>query len=128
MKKYKAAVLSVNPSQIDYVYTADQLREIESVTDFLPGVYGVKDVEDGKLKEAEVIFSTWGMACLTDSQLDRMPSLKAVFYAAGATDYFARPLFARGIDSRGGVLRRADHTRPQGIFPCVPHVEIPGIL
>ena len=86
MKKYKAAVLSVNPSQIDYVYTADQLREIESVTDFLPGVYGVKDVEDGKLKEAEVIFSTWGMACLTDSQLDRMPSLKAVFYAAGATD------------------------------------------
>lgn len=97
MKKYKAAVLSVNPSQIDYVYTADQLREIESVTDFLPGVYGVKDVEDGKLKEAEVIFSTWGMACLTDSQLDRMPSLKAVFYAAGATDYFARPLFARGI-------------------------------
>jgi len=35
--------------------------------------------------------------CFTDEQLDRMPNLKAVFYGAGATDYFARPLLARGI-------------------------------
>ena len=49
------------------------------------------------LKDVEVIFSTWGMMCFTDEQLDRMPNLKAVFYGAGATDYFARPLLARGI-------------------------------
>jgi phosphoglycerate dehydrogenase-like enzyme len=37
------------------------------------------------------------MMNFTPEQLDRMPKLKAVFYAAGATDYFARPLLQRGI-------------------------------
>nr|WP_318383617.1 hydroxyacid dehydrogenase [uncultured Enterobacter sp.] len=49
------------------------------------------------LTQVEVIFSTWGMLTLTDAELDRLPNLKAVFYAAGATEYFAAPLLARGI-------------------------------
>ena len=97
MKKYKSAILSANPAQIDYVYTPAQIQEIASITDFLPGIYRQEDVESGKLADVEVLFSTWGMVKLDDALLDRMPALKAVFYAAGATDYFARPLFARGI-------------------------------
>lgn len=97
MKKYKSAILSANPSQIDYVYTPAQIQEIASITDFLPGIYSAEDVESGKLADVEVLFSTWGMVQLDDALLERMPALKAVFYAAGATDYFARPLFARGI-------------------------------
>ncbi|WP_309719876.1 hydroxyacid dehydrogenase, partial [Armatimonas sp.] len=50
-----------------------------------------------ELAETEVIFSTWGMPCLTEAQLDALPKLRAVFYAAGSVQGFARPLLERGI-------------------------------
>ncbi len=49
------------------------------------------------LSEVEAIFGTWGMYSLSDEQLAKMPKLKAVFYAAGATDSFAAPLLTRNI-------------------------------
>ncbi len=50
-----------------------------------------------ELAETEAIFSTWGMPCLTEAQLDALPKLRAVFYAAGSVQGFARPLLERGI-------------------------------
>jgi phosphoglycerate dehydrogenase-like enzyme len=50
-----------------------------------------------ELTETEAIFSTWGMPCLTEAQLDALPKLRAVFYAAGSVQGFARPLLERGI-------------------------------
>ncbi|MBT5876206.1 MAG: hydroxyacid dehydrogenase, partial [Candidatus Latescibacteria bacterium] len=47
--------------------------------------------------DLEVIFSTWGMFPLTGDQLDSLPNLKAVFYAAGTVQQFARPFLERGI-------------------------------
>jgi phosphoglycerate dehydrogenase-like enzyme len=49
------------------------------------------------LKEVDVVFSTWGFPKLNDHQLDMMPKLKAVFYAAGATSSFREPLQKRNI-------------------------------
>lgn len=49
------------------------------------------------LRELEVIFSTWGMPALTHAQLDQLPNLKAVFYAAGSVQAFAAPLLEREI-------------------------------
>ncbi len=51
----------------------------------------------GALSQVEVIFSTWGMPRLSAAQLDRLPTLRAVFYAAGSVQGFARPLLERGI-------------------------------
>ena len=69
------------------------------------------------LGDLEVIFATWGLMRLTDEQLDRLPSLRALFYTAGTVRYFARPLLERGIvvtsgaaaecGSGGGVYCRA---------------------
>lgn len=50
-----------------------------------------------ELAQTEVIFSTWGMPCLTEAQLAALPKLRAVFYAAGSVQGFARPLLERGI-------------------------------
>ena len=99
MKRCQAALITNNPaqSQIPYVYSEKQIQEIASVTNLHPGIAGPDDIASGALREVEVLFSTWGMPVLSDAQLDLMPSLKAVFYSAGATDSFARPLFARGI-------------------------------
>lgn len=50
------------------------------------------------LERTEIILSTWGMPVLDAVLLDSMPSLRAVFYAAGSVKAFATPeAFRRGI-------------------------------
>ena len=50
-----------------------------------------------ELARVQVIFSTWGMPALSAEQLSAMPNLRAVFYAAGSVQGFARPFLAREI-------------------------------
>lgn len=97
MKKLKAVFVCAKKETVDYVYSEAQQKQIAEVTDLMPEIVNAGNFDSVDLKNVEVIFSTWGMMCFTDEQLDRMPNLKAVFYGAGATDYFARPLLARGI-------------------------------
>lgn len=97
MKKLKAVFVCAKKETVDYVYSESQRKQIAEVTDLMPEIVNAGNFDSVDLKDVEVIFSTWGMMCFTDEQLDRMPNLKAVFYGAGATDYFARPLLARGI-------------------------------
>ncbi len=97
MKKLKAVFVCAKKETVDYVYSEAQQKQIAEVTDLMPEIVNAGNFDSVDLKDVEVIFSTWGMMCFTDEQLDRMPNLKAVFYGAGATDYFARPLLARGI-------------------------------
>jgi phosphoglycerate dehydrogenase-like enzyme len=54
-------------------------------------------LQDPHAKEVELLFSTWGMPELSAEDLGELPSLRAVFYAAGSVRYFARPFLARGI-------------------------------
>ena len=97
MQKMKAVFVCAKKETVDYVYSEAQRKQIAEVTDLMPEIVNAGNFDSVDLKDVEVIFSTWGMMCFTDEQLDRMPNLKAVFYGAGATDYFARPLLARGI-------------------------------
>ena len=49
-------------------------------------------------KDTEYIFSTWGMSELTADEIKTcLPNLKAVFYAAGTVQYFARPFLDCGV-------------------------------
>lgn len=51
-----------------------------------------------KIDEVEAIFGTWEMPALSEGLLTRMPSLKAVFYAAGSVRPFVTEAsWARGI-------------------------------
>ncbi len=97
MEKLKAVFVCAKKETVDYVYSESQQKQIAEVTDLMPEIVNAGNFDSVDLKDVEVIFSTWGMMCFTGEQLDRMPNLKAVFYGAGATDYFARPLLARGI-------------------------------
>lgn len=45
----------------------------------------------------DVIFSTWGMPQLSSKELEDLPNLRAVFYAAGSVKHFAHPFLERGI-------------------------------
>ena len=48
-------------------------------------------------RSVEVIFSTWGMPTLNATQLAQLPSLKAVFYAAGSVKFFAEPFLRKQV-------------------------------
>lgn len=51
-----------------------------------------------QLSKANYLFSTWGMPALTEEQIQTyLPNLKAVFYAAGSVQQFARPFLSCGV-------------------------------
>ena len=48
--------------------------------------------------DTEYIFSTWGMPNFTEREIAALfPSLKAIFYAAGSVQYFAKPFLNSGV-------------------------------
>lgn len=50
------------------------------------------------LSQLEIIFSTWGMPAFTREEIrEYLPRLKAVFYAAGSVQYFAKPFMEEGV-------------------------------
>ena len=114
MKKSKAAIMAdnvgfYNGDIVDYVYGTQRIESIRALTDLYPVriTSGNIDTESVKLADLEVIFSCWGMLKMTPSQLDRLPNLKAVFYAGGSVNGFAAPLLERGMIVCSGVEANA---------------------
>ena len=99
MNKIKAAFFSNDSENIKYVFTRGRKEIIENLTDLHTEVINDENFNDNLdfLTKVEVVFSTWGMLNLSEEKLNKMPNLKAVFYAAGATDSFVRPLLDRDI-------------------------------
>lgn len=88
-----------DPARIQRVFASGRREAVEALGEVLPGVVESHELDSrlAELEDVEALFSTWGMPALTPAQLDRMPKLRAVFYAAGAVNHFARPLLERGI-------------------------------
>lgn len=56
------------------------------------------DILSGTACDAEAIFSSWGMPELSADEIAaHLPRLRALFYAAGSVQAFARPFLERGI-------------------------------
>jgi phosphoglycerate dehydrogenase-like enzyme len=94
----KAAFLAPADT-IERVYGAEGRQRIAAMTNLLPEPVSGSSLDERleTLAEVEALFSTWGMPRLRSDQLDRMPRLRAVFYAAGSCQGFGRPLLERGI-------------------------------
>ena len=85
--------------QIGRVYAQGRRERVAAVSNLSPHVVNQENFEQHapQLAELEAIFSTWGMPAFSDDQIARLPNLKAVFYAAGSVQNFARPFLERGI-------------------------------
>lgn len=95
----KAAFIGI-PQFLPSAYPPALQRELaeraDLDTDFIPGDNWASRAET--LREAEVLFATWGMPQLTPAFLDAAPRLRAVFYAAGSVKCFATAeAYERGI-------------------------------
>ena len=93
-----AIYLSDKPDNIIRVYTEETQARIASEYTVRDGIYRSADLSTTDLRDTEVIFSTWGMPALSDEEISTyFPRLRAVFYAAGSVQAFARPFIERGI-------------------------------
>lgn len=95
----KNAAFFGDPVWIDRVYSPQTKERLHAQCRIIEPVIDLKnfDVHAGLVQEVEVIFSTWGMPRLEEHHLDRMPALRAVFFAAGSVRHFAEPLLKRNI-------------------------------
>ena len=86
-------------NRIARVYAQGRREEVAAQTNLYAPVVAGADFQQHEphLRHVEVIFTTWGMPNLQVAQIERMPNLKAVFYAAGSVQNFARPFLERGI-------------------------------
>jgi phosphoglycerate dehydrogenase-like enzyme len=83
-------------------YSEETKALLAEELELLPDYYTEDVLRDGRphpeLAEVTCAFSTWGITALTESELaSLLPALKAVFYAAGTVQAFARPFLARDI-------------------------------
>ncbi len=105
MSKIKAAFFNSNakvddgPSMVDYVYAHGRKAQVAQMTSLYPHVINASNWDEhrDRLQDTEVIFSTWGMPPLEREQLDRLPRLRALFYAAGSVKQIAGPFLERDI-------------------------------
>ncbi len=95
----KKAAFFGESQQIAHVYDRGREDKVRLLTNLYPHVVTLESFAEHapQLHDLQVIFSTWGMPRLTEEHLSQLPALKAVFYAAGSVQGFARPLLDRGI-------------------------------
>lgn len=97
----KSIFLCNDPGRLRQVY-ADDLRErLKTEAGLISDrCFTAIDIQNSPedFRDVTAVFSTWGMPSFTVDQLgEAFPALRAVFYAAGSVQHFARPFLARGV-------------------------------
>ena len=95
----KAAFIGTD--KIRDVYPAHLIDRLAGELDFpVPEILNLSNLDTYRRETAEVeyLFSTWGMIALTEEQIRTyFPKVRALFYAAGTVQAFARPFLNCGI-------------------------------
>ncbi|MBQ9086701.1 MAG: hydroxyacid dehydrogenase [Clostridia bacterium] len=96
----KAIFLSEKKEKIFQVYAPETVQTLQRLLDVEKHGYTKADIlrEPSACSHTEIIFSTWGMPSFSEEEIRTyFPSLKAIFYAAGSVQKFARPFLACGV-------------------------------
>ena len=82
------------------VYPPQRLEELAKEAGLEPRTVTKEEIlaAPEKTADTEYIFATWGMSKFTEEEIRRcFPSLKAIFYAAGTVQAFAREFLSCGV-------------------------------
>ncbi len=95
----KGIFLAANEEIVRRVYADRQTARLRALVELDETVYpSVKAAAAAGAGDADFIFSTWSMLCVSEEEIrECFPSLKAVFYAAGSVQVFARPFLKSGV-------------------------------
>lgn len=97
----KIALLSDEKGNLARVFPPEILQKLRARGELIDAVVSRHELERHRdaFKDCEAVFSTWGMSPLTTEQIKTyLPRLRAVFYAAGTVQYFARPFLESGVE------------------------------
>ena len=100
MKPKAVLITMAGIGGIDRVYSRESRAGLEDTLEFTEPIFKQDDLffQVNERKDVNYFFSTWGMPALTKEQISGFfPNLKAVFYAAGSVQHFARPFLEKGI-------------------------------
>ena len=100
MKTKAAFINKYEENKIFEAFDKDSCKTLYKTLEFPDKLLTPKDFNSYRdyLSSTEYLFSTWGMPALTENEIkEYFPSLKAVFYAAGSVQEFARPFLNCGI-------------------------------
>ena len=125
------SILIGDPAMCKHAFPASVRAQLGAWTQ-LPDVPVTREeilAQPDLYRDTELIFSTWDMPHFTREELQEcFPALRAVFYAAGSVQHFAREFLAAGAHvffRLGGkrhsccrVCRSADSACKQGISLC----------
>ncbi|WP_028552730.1 hydroxyacid dehydrogenase [Paenibacillus sp. UNC451MF] len=96
----KRAMFLGSEIRIKDVYNDSIQQELSTLADLYPIVVNKDNVEEhaASLRTIEVAFSSWGMPTFNREEIQKyFPNLKALFYAAGSVQNFARPFLHQDI-------------------------------
>lgn len=96
------AIFMGTQEAIANAYSDETKALLAAELELLPVYYTEDVLRDGKahpeLADVAYAFSTWGITALTEEEIaSLLPGLRAVFYAAGTVQAFARPFMARDV-------------------------------
>ena len=93
----KSRLVSNNPTL--GTYSPETLRALHDEAGLESDTALSRDgVLSGAAADADAIFSSWGMPTLSEEEIaECLPRVRALFYAAGSVQAFARPFLARGV-------------------------------
>lgn len=94
-----AAFFLNDPGKRQYVYAEEPLHAVQARFEVYPHIVSQENFAEhvDSLQNLDCIFSTWSMPPLSEAEIRRLPALKAVFYAAGSVQRFARPFLKCGV-------------------------------
>ena len=95
----KGIFLAANEETVRRVYAEKQMARLRKMVDLDETVYpSLQAARAAGVKDADYIFSTWSMIRVSEAEIrEYFPSLKALFYAAGSVQSFARPFLKSGV-------------------------------
>ncbi|MBQ9131854.1 MAG: hydroxyacid dehydrogenase [Clostridia bacterium] len=96
----KAVFLCEKQDKIRQVYGKETLESLFATAGLTSTVYSKAEVLENPshFADTELVFSTWGMPAFSAEEIKRcFPVLRAVFYAAGSVQSFARPFLECGV-------------------------------
>ncbi|MFI4912671.1 MAG: hydroxyacid dehydrogenase [Sedimentisphaeraceae bacterium JB056] len=91
----KKAVFFMTDGLFDIVFHKDDIKYLQQYVELALPSYNSKNFLENldKFKDVNFLFSSWGVPKLDKDLLEAMPSLEAVFYAAGSVRHFVTDCF-----------------------------------
>jgi phosphoglycerate dehydrogenase-like enzyme len=105
----KSVLIGQQKNLVEEVYGGGRKEKLRTKVDCFQEIYTKEELlnDTGLCQELQLMFSTWGFPNFSEEELESLPKLEAVFYAAGSVKHFADPFLKKGVKVISGWAANA---------------------